>query len=104
MVAILAESLYGTTMARGPGQQPEKARGGDCRRADHRPAGYQPHAEPRRRTWAIGHHAQEPASVLLRWSQQGTFVLLSVLGSSDVNQRLVVTLADHLRLVTPDAA
>src|SRR6266511_3938166 len=43
-----------------------------------------------------------PASVLLRWSQQGTFVLLSVLGSSDVNQRLVVTLADHLRLVPPE--
>jgi hypothetical protein len=28
-------------------------------------------------------------------------VLLSVLGSSDVNQRLVVALADHLRLVPP---
>jgi hypothetical protein len=42
-----------------------------------------------------------PASVLLRWSQQGTFVLVGVLGSSEVNQRLVVTLADHLRLVPP---
>ncbi len=42
-----------------------------------------------------------PASVLLRWSQQGTFVLLSVLGSSEVNQRLVVALADHLRFVPP---
>src|SRR6266511_4318940 len=28
MVPILVESLYGTTMARGPGQQPEDARGG----------------------------------------------------------------------------
>jgi hypothetical protein len=50
---------------------------------------------------ATCHDAQEPASVLLRWSQQGIWVLLSVLGSSEVNQRLVVTLAEHLRLVPP---
>src|SRR6266542_4446769 len=53
MVPILVESLYGTTMARGPGQQPEDARGGDGRRADHRPAHHRPLAEQRRRTWAI---------------------------------------------------
>jgi len=52
-------------------------------------------------------------SVLLRWSQQGTVVVVGVLdwsdasrwsdasGWSDVNQRLVVALADHLRLVPP---
>ena len=46
-------------------------------------------------------------SVLLRWSQQGTVVVVGVLdwsdasGWSDVNQRLVVVLADHLRLVPP---
>jgi hypothetical protein len=52
-------------------------------------------------------------SVLLRWSWQGTAVVVSVLdwsdGSrwsdasrwSDVNRRLVVVLADHLRFVAP---
>jgi Transposase IS116/IS110/IS902 family len=50
---------------------------------------------------ATCHDAQEPAAVLLRWSQQGTFVLLNVLGSSQVNQRLIIVLADHLRLVPP---
>jgi hypothetical protein len=55
--------------------------------------------------WAFG------GSVLLRWSQQGTTVVVSVLDWSDasrwsdashwseVNQRLVVVLADHLRMV-----
>jgi hypothetical protein len=47
------------------------------------------------------HDVQEPASVLLHWSEQGTFVILGVLGSSQVNQRLVVALANHLRLVPP---
>jgi hypothetical protein len=52
-------------------------------------------------------------SVLLRWSQQGTVVVVSVLDWSDanrwsdasrwsdVNQRLAVVLAEHLRLVPP---
>ena len=52
-------------------------------------------------------------SVLLRWSQQGTVVVVSVLdwsnasrwsdasGWSDVNQRLAVVVAEHLRLVPP---
>jgi len=46
-------------------------------------------------------------SVLLRWSQQGTVVVVSVLDWrnasrwSDVNQRLAVALADHLHLVRP---
>jgi hypothetical protein len=52
-------------------------------------------------------------SVLLRWSRQGTAVVVSVLDWSDgsrwsdasswsgVNRRLVVALADHLRLVAP---
>jgi hypothetical protein len=50
---------------------------------------------------AVCHDAQEPATVLLRWSEQGIFVVLSVVGSSEVNQRLVIVLADHLRLVPP---
>jgi hypothetical protein len=40
-------------------------------------------------------------SVLLRWSRQGTLVVVRLGGWSDVNQRLVVALADHLRLVGP---
>src|SRR6266581_8840508 len=60
MVAILAEGLYGTTMAHGPGQQPEAARGGDRRRADHRPAHHRPLDEPRRRTWTIGTPSGQP--------------------------------------------
>lgn len=40
-------------------------------------------------------------SVLLRWSEQGVFVVLAVLGSSQVNQRLIIVLADHLRLIPP---
>jgi len=40
-------------------------------------------------------------SVLLRWSEQGAFVVLVVLGASQVNQRLIIVLADHLRLVPP---
>jgi hypothetical protein len=37
--------------------------------------------------------------VLVRWSQQGTLVTVSVRGHSEVNQRLVVALADRLHLV-----
>jgi hypothetical protein len=40
-------------------------------------------------------------SVLLRWSELGTFVQVSTPGAGGVNQRLVATLADHVRLVTP---
>jgi len=40
-------------------------------------------------------------SVLLCWSEQATFVMAGVLGFSEVNQRLVVVLADHVRLVRP---
>jgi hypothetical protein len=40
-------------------------------------------------------------SVLLRWSQRDTLVTVSVLGWSEVNQRLVVALAEHLRLIPP---
>jgi hypothetical protein len=40
-------------------------------------------------------------SVLLRWSQRGTLVVVGVPGHSGVNQRLVVALADHLHLVPP---
>jgi hypothetical protein len=40
-------------------------------------------------------------SLRLRWSQHDTVMVVSVLGPSDSNRRLVVTLADHLPLVTP---
>ncbi len=40
-------------------------------------------------------------SVLLRWSEQGTSLVVSVLGHGEVNQRLVAAVADHLRLVRP---
>jgi hypothetical protein len=40
-------------------------------------------------------------SVLLRWSEGGTLVVVSVLGHGEVNQRLVAAVADHLRLVPP---
>jgi hypothetical protein len=40
-------------------------------------------------------------SVLLRWSQRGTFVTLALRGPSERNQRLAVALAGRLRLVPP---
>jgi hypothetical protein len=51
--------------------------------------------DPRGAHFSLGGH------VLLRWSQQGTLVTISVRGHSKVNQRLVVALADHLHLVPP---
>ena len=51
--------------------------------------------DPRGAYFSFGGH------VLLRWSQQGTLVTISVNGHSEVNQRLVVALADHLHLVPP---
>ena len=40
-------------------------------------------------------------SVLVRWSERGTVVQVSTPGAGVANQRLVATLADHVRLVTP---
>ena len=40
-------------------------------------------------------------SVLLRWEERGTILVVSVSGNSGLHQRLVVTLADHLELVPP---
>jgi hypothetical protein len=48
-----------------------------------------------------GAHFSLGGHVLLRWSQQGTMVTVSVRGHSKVNQRLVVALADQLHLVPP---
>jgi len=45
--------------------------------------------------WVLG------GSLRLRWSQHDTVVVVSVPGPSDANQRLVVAVADHLRLVRP---
>jgi hypothetical protein len=51
--------------------------------------------DPRGASFSLG------GFVLLRWSQQGTLVTVSVHGHSEVNQRLVVALADRLHLVAP---
>ena len=40
-------------------------------------------------------------SLRLRWTQHDTAVVVSVPGPSEANRRLVVTVADHLRLVRP---
>jgi hypothetical protein len=40
-------------------------------------------------------------SVRLRWSQHDTVTVISVPGPSEANRRLVVAVADHLRLVRP---
>jgi hypothetical protein len=40
-------------------------------------------------------------TILLRRSQQGTLVEVGVTGRSEVNQQLVVAVAEHLRLVEP---
>jgi hypothetical protein len=40
-------------------------------------------------------------SVLLRWEERGTILVVSVSGNSGLHRRLVVTLADHLELVLP---
>jgi hypothetical protein len=40
-------------------------------------------------------------SVLLHWAQRDTLVVVSVIGHSNVNRRLVVALANHLHFVSP---
>lgn len=40
-------------------------------------------------------------SVLVRWQEQGTILVVGLSGTSSLHQRLVVTLANHLRLVPP---
>jgi hypothetical protein len=40
-------------------------------------------------------------TVVLRWEARGTLAAVILMGWSEVNQRLVVTLAQHLRLVPP---
>jgi hypothetical protein len=54
----------------------------------------------------VATQGDEPASVLggsvlVRWSERGTFVVVTTAGSGEVNQRLVMALADHMRLVEP---
>ena len=41
-------------------------------------------------------------SVLVRWSERGTVVVVTTPGSGAVNQLLVIALADHVRLVGPE--
>jgi hypothetical protein len=38
---------------------------------------------------------------VLRWSRQGTFMMVALRGTSEQNQRLLLALADHLRPVRP---
>jgi hypothetical protein len=59
-------------------------------------------------TWAaLGACSDDPhsswfgRSVLLHWSERDTLVVVSVSGHSDINRRLVVALANHLRFVSP---
>jgi hypothetical protein len=51
--------------------------------------------DPRGAAFSLGGY------VLVRWSHQGTLVTVSVCGHSEVNQRLVLELADHVHLVPP---
>jgi hypothetical protein len=59
------------------------------------------------RIWAVlAACPQDPpsvlgGSVLVRWSERGTLVVVSTPGAGEVNQRLVATLADRVHLVTP---
>jgi hypothetical protein len=52
-------------------------------------------------TCPAGYQGWSTDSVLLRWSQGGTFLALGLRGPSEHNQRLAVALAGHLRLVPP---
>jgi hypothetical protein len=48
-----------------------------------------------------GQQSSWGGTMLLRRSQQGTLVEVGVSGWSEVNQQLVVAVAEHLRLVEP---
>jgi hypothetical protein len=48
-----------------------------------------------------GQRSSWGGTVLLRWSQRGTLMVVTVYGWSEVNRRLVVEVANHLRLVGP---
>jgi hypothetical protein len=48
-----------------------------------------------------GQQSSWGGTMLLRWSQRGILVEVGVYGWSEVNQRLVVAVAEHLRLVEP---
>jgi hypothetical protein len=59
-------------------------------------------------TWAaLGSCSDDPESswfgrsVLLHWWQRDTLVVVSVIGHSDANRRLVVALANHLLFIPP---
>lgn len=48
-----------------------------------------------------GQRSSWGGTVLLRWSQRGTLMVVAVYGWNEVNRRLVVEVANHLRLVGP---
>ena len=50
-----------------------------------------------------GQRSSWGGSMLLRWSQRGTLTVVTVYGWSELNRRLLVEVADHLRLVGPSA-
>jgi hypothetical protein len=52
-------------------------------------------------TCPAGFQGWATESLLLRWSRQGTYVTLGLRGASQANRRLLVRLAESLRLVPP---
>jgi hypothetical protein len=52
-------------------------------------------------TCPAGFQGWATESLLLRWSRQGTYVSLGLRGASEANRRLLVRLAESLRLVPP---
>ena len=52
-------------------------------------------------TCPAGFQGWATESLLLRWSRQGTYVTLGLRGASEANRRLLVRLAESLRLVAP---
>jgi hypothetical protein len=52
-------------------------------------------------TCPAGFQGWATESLLLRWSRQGTYVTLGLRGASEANRRLLVRLAESLRLVPP---
>jgi hypothetical protein len=66
---------------------------------------YRPSVSPRRQRLSLCPHAAGATvhlgSVLLRWRERGMILAVSVQGHSDLNRRLVQTLAAHLALLPP---
>jgi hypothetical protein len=67
---------------------------------------------PRRWAWVVavaalascpaGSQGWSAESVLLRWSRRGTFLTVALRGPSEANRRLLLALAGHLPMVSPE--